>query len=335
MNMLTCDRCKNILEEPLSLPCGFNVCERHLDELSADSVCAYCNAKHQSPYFKNLKLLRILRQFNNAKNVCTELQEKAVAYNNLTDQPGNFIKNHFDRLEEQVLREKNQIIELVKAKIDSSTHACLQQIDVWRKQCLGSLDSIPVHQHLEYVTKKIKEFKMYFACGTTSDEIWDYISQTSDMLKEKASFILFSTKFSSKCYKINHFLFKVTSQIEQLKSQLLLNTRLSFQSEFDYDQPIRFGKIVSIGEDIEAEAELKSEPSESISMLVNDRSNLLKLSAPLENEIQSPSVTVLTDQSIVDLSPSTMNTSSIESTSVIEQNDEANQILCTSQLSPK
>ena len=93
------------------------------------------------------------------------------------------------------------------------------------------------------------------------------------------------------------------SEIEQLKSQLLLNTRLNFQSEFDYDTPIKVGKIVSISE---AETELKSEP------------DAFESSMPLENEVQYPFATVLADQSIV-ASPSPVLNTFV--TSVIEQNE--------------
>jgi len=43
------DRCKLILENPITLPCGNSICQHHLEGISEKFDCMFCNEEHQIP----------------------------------------------------------------------------------------------------------------------------------------------------------------------------------------------------------------------------------------------------------------------------------------------
>ena len=49
--LFDCDICNNLLVDPISLPCGKNVCNQHLEHfvLEKSFVCESCNGKHHVP----------------------------------------------------------------------------------------------------------------------------------------------------------------------------------------------------------------------------------------------------------------------------------------------
>ena len=49
--LVTCrfDDCKMIFQNPVTLPCGYSLCEQHLTEYDDKFECSFCHDQHQIP----------------------------------------------------------------------------------------------------------------------------------------------------------------------------------------------------------------------------------------------------------------------------------------------
>ncbi len=83
-----CELCKDVLVDPILLPCGETVCKAHTDEISKDK-CIFCSEMHKAPQngfpsnkiVKNqldLKINKInlnFSQFNDYNTIIQDLNE--------------------------------------------------------------------------------------------------------------------------------------------------------------------------------------------------------------------------------------------------------------------
>ena len=43
------NQCKLILENPIVLPCGYSLCQKHLEQFEQNFKCCFCTKQHQIP----------------------------------------------------------------------------------------------------------------------------------------------------------------------------------------------------------------------------------------------------------------------------------------------
>ena len=120
-NLFDCEQCNQLLVVPVTLPCGFSVCKRHLDE-QLDSTpkkikkfeCEVCEEKHNIPdngfamnksiqnaleiKLNSLKLNPVYEELkieiNDAKNYIQKIE-------NLDKDPENYSFEYFEELKRQ------------------------------------------------------------------------------------------------------------------------------------------------------------------------------------------------------------------------------------------
>jgi hypothetical protein len=108
MNQLSdaikCVNCRNVLEKPVSLPCGCSICEKHTQNVSGAILCCSCEIDHKLPdngRFPPTKALnKILeaqfstidfgKEHNGAKLMCSRLEELLANIDNIIKDPFNF-----------------------------------------------------------------------------------------------------------------------------------------------------------------------------------------------------------------------------------------------------
>lgn len=191
MSILQCDVCKNILEEPVTLPCGYSICAKHADQFLG-VTCSLCQQTHHDPSKINLKLSRLINLLDRAKTACSRLQTDSSTYNDLKIRPLETINTRFEQLENDVLAEKDRVTKHVLAQIEARTNECLSHIEDWRERCVSSLEvkSDPsFYTDLVDVNSKIDEFKRILDSDKVSEDIWDKIVQTCDQMDEEVCFV--------------------------------------------------------------------------------------------------------------------------------------------------
>lgn len=191
MNILQCDVCKSILEDPLALPCCYNICAKHANQFIG-VACSLCNEVHHDPPKINIKISRLINLLDRAKTACSRLQTDSAAYNDLKIRPFETINNRFEQLEAEVLAEKDRLLKHVTAQIEASTKECLSNIKDRRERWVSSLDvtSDPSYfTDMIDVNSKIDEFKKILDSDKVSEGIWNNIIQECDQLDEEVCLI--------------------------------------------------------------------------------------------------------------------------------------------------
>lgn len=193
MSILQCDQCKSVLEEPVSLPCGFTICARHVTNSlpqQPQQQCAFCHSVHHDPCVKNMKLARLLDVFNRARSACERLGRETRAYHALKIKPLDVINEHFDALEKLVLSERDRVLEYVHAQVEARTRACLARVEDARERCVSSLECKPepgFYDDLREINGKLDEFEAVLRGDKCAEDVWDKIVHTSDSLSHDVS----------------------------------------------------------------------------------------------------------------------------------------------------
>lgn len=193
MSDLKCDICKNILEEPITLPCGYSICAQHYNQFTGMS-CSLCQKIHHEPCQTNLKLSSLINSLNRAKTACSRLQTDSAAYNELKIRPLETINNGFDQLQAEVLAEKDRIIKHVLDQVEVRTKECLSHIEDWRERCVSSLDvkfDSSFYTDMIDVNSKIDELKKILDSNKVSEDIWDRIIRECDQMDEEVRLFYF------------------------------------------------------------------------------------------------------------------------------------------------
>lgn len=183
--VFTCYQCKQIYENPVSLPCGITICQKHIVD---QQPCMFCKRVHiKEPLVKNPIFKNLLTLLNESKNANQRLKNQANILHATASKPLEIINSHLDNLKNEVLTEKRRILDFIHAKIDEQTDMCISQIEEYRESCKTSLDvKFPQNPFFE-VTKFFGEMQEKINENTTflksvCEESWNAIIQTSDSM---------------------------------------------------------------------------------------------------------------------------------------------------------
>ena len=147
--LFNCNKCQDILEEPITLPCGNTVCKKHLQELlNVENVivCSLCQKKHIVPedgFLINkiiqhgleieLNKLKLNPIFDSCKKALGDTKESAANVQKIRDNQEIYIKQYFDGIREQVESRQNSLKDQIdkysaeiKQSIEKSESTCIQ-----------------------------------------------------------------------------------------------------------------------------------------------------------------------------------------------------------------
>ena len=185
--LILCDYCKQVLDDPVYIPCGFNVCHKHVNSeaMPASRPCLFCSKSHLDPYVKNQKLADLIGLLNVAKQSCQTLNTRLNAYTSLKFKPVDFINAHFRKLDAQVEAEKAKLRAHVLAQLDAASSACLAELGEWREKCVSCLEVKPpveFFSELDELNGKCAKFGELLQTNKISEDVWDSIVQQTRQL---------------------------------------------------------------------------------------------------------------------------------------------------------
>jgi len=123
-DIFNCKICKDVLVDPILLPCGETICKAHTDEISKDK-CMFCSEIHKTPkngFLENkivknqlnLKVNRIslnFSQFNDYNKIIQDLNKNLKEIESIRTDPENYISEYFGELTRQVDLRRETLIE--------------------------------------------------------------------------------------------------------------------------------------------------------------------------------------------------------------------------------
>ena len=112
--------CGLILEDPVSLSCGMNLCKKHLDKFKKKFKCNFCHKMHTIPeegYQVNQAFNQTIQNFIQSDTIKNEIKESFLTlsksiddYENLNQDQDEYISDYFDNLYQKVNFHKEELI---------------------------------------------------------------------------------------------------------------------------------------------------------------------------------------------------------------------------------
>ena len=181
-NLFDCEQCNQLLVEPVTLPCGYSVCKRHLDELLENTPkdmnkfdCQLCEEKHYIPengFFVNKRIqnglniklnsLKLNSVYDKFKREITDAKNNIQKLENLQKYPENYIFEYFEELKRQVDLRREEL----KLKLDNCSDEIIQSIEITKEDCIKLSKetkrySTEIQQSNEKLTKLIDRFDTF------------------------------------------------------------------------------------------------------------------------------------------------------------------------------
>ncbi len=191
-NLFDCEQCNQLLVEPVTLPCGYSVCKRHLDELLENTPkdmnkfdCQLCEEKHYIPengFFVNKRIqnglniklnsLKLNSVYDKCKREITDAKNNIQKLENLQKYPENYIFEYFEELKRQVdIRRKE-----LKFKLDECSDEIIKSIESNKENCIklnkeSKRLSTAIEKSKKELTKLIERFDTFEINDTKFNEI--------------------------------------------------------------------------------------------------------------------------------------------------------------------
>ena len=144
-NVFDCDSCHQVLVDPITIPCGNNVCKGHLDQImknvsreKSSFQCEFCKEEHFIPKsgFKvnkglqncleiRLNTLKLTPIFEECKTVLKTAHEKVAKIEMLEKNSEGYIYEYFEDIKRQVDIRREDL----KMKIDKYSDEVIQSIE--------------------------------------------------------------------------------------------------------------------------------------------------------------------------------------------------------------
>jgi len=145
-DLFNCKFCKDILVDPILLPCGETVCKAHSDQISKGR-CIFCSEVHKAPQngFLENKIVKNLiedkfhqinlnsGQFDEYNEIIQDLNKNLKEIEAIRKDPENYISEYFGELTRQVDLRRETLIEDIHKYSDE----LIQKIEKLKQECLA------------------------------------------------------------------------------------------------------------------------------------------------------------------------------------------------------
>ena len=165
-DLLTCNFCNCIFEDPVFLPCHESICLKHVEEIkprddSADEIrCPFCAELHQIPsigFSKNKRFAGLIdREYHkmdfgeshaNATKLCKEYERDIGHYENLIKDPEALIHDDVAKLMNKIDLQREESKLRVSNLIDKWHELCYQEIQTYKVESLDKLEKYSFDQN--------------------------------------------------------------------------------------------------------------------------------------------------------------------------------------------
>ena len=200
-NLFDCEQCNQLLVEPVTLPCGYSVCKRHLDRLLKNTSkeinkfeCELCKENHyisrkgfsinkriQNALDIKFNTLKLNPVYEECKKKINDAKNNIEKIENLEKDPENFILKYFEELKKQVdLRREN-----LKLKLDNCSDEIILSIGRTMENCIKlSKESKRLSTEIEKSKEELTQLIDRFDTFEIYDEKFKEIKQSLSILNE-------------------------------------------------------------------------------------------------------------------------------------------------------
>jgi hypothetical protein len=186
-SLLSCDRCKKLLDAPIMIQCGMNICAKHVEnEKLTFQPCFYCQEDHSPPFNKNLKLTNMINKLHIAAHNRNTLLGQIEKYETLTKQPQEYLSRYFVLLEKEVDFEKNRVKTVLNDMIESKARDYITQLRNIRSNYFNNLNrnflaAFDINL-INEVRMKLQTWAPDLLPDKTSEDKWEKIAQEAKIL---------------------------------------------------------------------------------------------------------------------------------------------------------
>ena len=150
-HFLDCDHCNNLLVDPVTIVCGYNVCKKHLDELVENSSearkfrCLVCPKQHTIPeegFVVNGRFQKQLdmelnkfipsQAFEDCKQIINDARDYVSKIEALEKDPEFYIYEYFEDIKRKVDLRREEI----KLRVDSCSDEMIRSIENSKENCV-------------------------------------------------------------------------------------------------------------------------------------------------------------------------------------------------------
>lgn len=242
--LLNCDICGNLLNKPVTLPCGINVCMLHLTPSTVTYECTNCNESHPVPNSgfqlnrliqKSLQIelnaLEFSEKFYACKKEITDVISNADEINAVRSDPDNYIYEYF----EDIKREVDKRREDLKLKIDVYSNEIITEINQIQASCYKlSHDVSRISTKIDVAKSELKRLVDKFDCFKFDDA--KYESIMAEVLKPVLTKLLQDYKRSLIADREYEFKFDQQMLFEQFFGSFSVKmTQFSSSSILNYE----------------------------------------------------------------------------------------------------
>lgn len=241
-SLLQCDYCKNILVDPVIVPCGYSICQAHVPvaDTATAPQCFFCGKVHADAYAKHLKLAHLLAVRTSAQNACASLGQQLNVYRSLKLRPVEFIDARFAVVRGHIAAERDRLKAHVCAQVDAAAERALSSTVENRERCVAVLETKPCGSffaELDAMGGKLAAFGDLLHTNKISEDVWDGI-----------------VREAGECER------ELRAKTAALEASYLLDVEYSFAPRFDYDKPIRFGEVRVVARNPTAPVQQQQQP---------------------------------------------------------------------------
>jgi hypothetical protein len=167
--LLTCEYCKKVFENPITLPCGNTVCSKDVKDLYKEGfeghtiICYFCGTEHLYYHYppnrivnkfleNNLANFNLGKTYEHAKKSLDDVMDKMNEYEKLINNPAEYLYEYFEKIEKEIKHGK----EKVKILSEEKCSKMLNDLLLFKNECQNSLDSTT----LKYLPDKLDKTKI-------------------------------------------------------------------------------------------------------------------------------------------------------------------------------
>ena len=225
-NALICrhEDCGLILEEPVTLLCGNNLCKHHLDQCDTKFKCNFCHKMHTIPedgFLVNKAFVSIIENYikldplkNEIKKSFDKLSQSINDYENLDQDI--YVSDYFNNLKQKVNLHKEELIKEITERCEE----VIKELKDKQEKCKSSSNIVKIEKFDFYVLKNFiltnlkQKFRAPNMNQNDANELLSIMKQIDEQIE-------------------SHFV--------KYKSDLLLGESIEFKM---YDKSSSFGKLV-------------------------------------------------------------------------------------------
>lgn len=159
---LKCSKCKHVLSEPVALPCGELICDKHVNKKITHFYCLECDLDHPFLYpggfFRVKALEKILStkidkcdfsgEYSRAYKSCKNLEQALFEFDKFRSDPYNHIyeaiieiRNEVELKRETIKLETTTATASADGEVDEKAEALINEINEFESECKANLES--------------------------------------------------------------------------------------------------------------------------------------------------------------------------------------------------